>query len=183
MFFVRGNTSDATDLLRPASTVCSTVIVLADNTNTSNEPDDLDVLLAAHHPRRRVDQPQRLLVRGSGEVGEPPALQRTRADELVVSAEVTGALPAASARTHGLTGVHLRPPHPPRGPGALPGAGAARARRPERAARLEVLKDVHDSLLVGVFVDGGCLINPPSDTLLPADAELLVVRDRPITHA
>ena len=47
---------------------------------------------------------------------------------------------------------------------------------------LEVLKDVHDSLLVGVFVDGGCLINPPSDTLLPAHAELLVVRDRPITH-
>ncbi len=42
------------------------------------------------------------------------------------------------------------------------------------------MKDVHDSLLVGVFVDGGCLLNPPSDTRDPAHAELLVVRDRPI---
>ena len=31
---------------------------------------------------------------------------------------------------------------------------------------LEVLKDVHDSLLVGVFVDGSCLLNPPSNTVL-----------------
>jgi hypothetical protein len=44
------------------------------------------------------------------------------------------------------------------------------------------LKDVHDSLLVGVFVNGSCTINPPSDTVLPADAELLVVRDRPLAQ-
>ena len=32
---------------------------------------------------------------------------------------------------------------------------------------LEVLKDVHDSLLVGVFVDGGCLLNPPTTPCCP----------------
>ena len=80
--------------------------------------------------------------------------ERTHADELVVSAELTGALLAASARTHGLTGVIAdllthpegqelyRVPVPPE----LVGQSVRHA--------LEVLKDVHDSLLVGVFVDG-----------------------------
>ena len=39
VFFVRGNTSDAADLLRAGLERVSTVIVLADNTNTSNDPD------------------------------------------------------------------------------------------------------------------------------------------------
>jgi hypothetical protein len=47
---------------------------------------------------------------------------------------------------------------------------------------MEVLKDVHDSLLVGVFVDGQCLLNPPSDTVIKGNNELLVVRDRPFNH-
>ena len=97
-----------------------------------------------------------------------------------MSAELTGALLAASARTHGLTGVIAdllthpegqelyRVPLPPE----LVDQSARHA--------LEVLKDVHDSLLVGVFVDGRCLINPPNDTVLPAGNELLVVRERPL---
>ena len=77
--------------------------------------------------------------------------ERTHADELVVTAELTGSLLAASARTHGLTGVisdlltHpegqelYRVPVPPE----LTGQSVRHA--------LEDLKDVHDSLLVGVF--------------------------------
>ena len=40
---------------------------------------------------------------------------------------------------------------------------------------LEQLKDVHDSLLVGVFDDGQCIVNPPSTRVIPAGADLLVV--------
>ena len=158
----------------------STVIVLADNTNTSNDPDDLDARSLLTTLAVESINPNAYSCVEVVKSENRQHFERTRADELVVSAEVTGALLAASARTHGLTGVisdlltHpegqelYRVPVPPE----LVDQSARHA--------LEVLKDVHDSLLVGVFVDGGCLINPPSDTLLPADAELLVVRDRPI---
>ena len=81
--------------------------------------------------------------------------ERTHADELVVSAELTGSLLAASARTHGLTAVIAdllthpegqelyRVPVPPE----LVGRSA-------RDARVDDLKDQYDSLLVGVFIDG-----------------------------
>ncbi len=48
---------------------------------------------------------------------------------------------------------------------------------------LEVLKDDYDSLLVGVFVDGRCVLNPPGGAPLGVDTELLVVRDRPVDAA
>ena len=103
--FVRGNTSDAADLLRAGLERVSTVIVLADNTNSSNEPDDLDArsLLttlavesingAAYSCVEVVKSENR------------QHFERTHADELVVSAEVTGAPLAAPACTHGLTAV------------------------------------------------------------------------------
>ena len=81
----------------------------------------------------------------------------------MVSDELTGALLAASARTHGLTSVIAdllthpegqelyRVPVPPE----LAGQTVRHA--------LEVLKDLHDSLLVGVFTDGQCRLNPPGD--------------------
>ena len=158
------------------------MIVLADNTNASNDPDDLDArsLLTTLAVESINGDAYSCVEVVKSENRQH--FERTRADELVVSAELTGALLAASARTHGLTAVisdlltHpegqelYRVPVPPE----LVGQTVRHA--------LEVLKEVHDSLLVGVFVDGHCLINPPSGTLLPADAELLVVRDRPITH-
>ena len=97
-----------------------------------------------------------------------------------MSAELTGSLLAASARTHGLTAVIAdllthpegqelyRVPLPPE----LVGQSARHT--------LEVLKDHYDSLLVGVFINGRCLVNPPNDTALPAGDELLVVRERPL---
>ena len=106
--------------------------------------------------------------------------ERTHADELVVTAELTGSLLAASARTHGLTGVIAdllthpegqelyRVPVPPE----LAGQSVRHA--------LEDLKDVHDSLLVGVFTNGTCTLNPPGTTVLTGGDELLVVRARPI---
>src|SRR5262249_36976686 len=108
--------------------------------------------------------------------------ERTHADELVVSAELTGALLAASARTHGLTDVIADLlTHPE-------GQELYRIPLPpelvEQTTRygLEVLKDHHQSLLVGVFVDGRCQVNPPNDTVLRAGNELLVVRERPLAE-
>jgi voltage-gated potassium channel len=178
--FVRGTPSSGDDLLRAGVDRVSTVIVLADSSNASEEPDDLDA--------------RSLLTTLAVESINPAAyscvevirsenrqhFERTHADELVVTAELTGSLLAASARTHGLTGVisdlltHpegqelYRVPVPPE----LTGQSVRHA--------LEDLKDVHDSLLVGVFTDGNCTLNPPGTTVLTRDDELLVVRARPI---
>ena len=49
---------------------------------------------------------------------------------------------------------------------------------------LEQLKDMHESLLVGVFdAHGRCTVNPPSATVIGAGSELLVVRERPFDGA
>ena len=178
--FVRGTPSSGDDLLRAGVDRVSTVIVLADASNASEEPDDLDA--------------RSLLTTLAVESINPAAyscvevirsenrqhFERTHADELVVTAELTGSLLAASARTHGLTGVIAdllthpegqelyRVPVPPE----LTGQSVRHA--------LEDLKDVHDSLLVGVFTDGSCTLNPPGTTVLTPADELLVVRARPI---
>ena len=178
--FVRGTPSSGDDLLRAGVDRVSTVIVLADSSNASEEPDDLDA--------------RSLLTTLAVESINPAAyscvevirsenrqhFERTHADELVVTAELTGSLLAASARTHGLTGVIAdllthpegqelyRVPVPPE----LAGQSVRHA--------LDDLKDVHDSLLVGVFTDGSCTLNPPGPTVLTQADELLVVRARPI---
>ena len=45
---------------------------------------------------------------------------------------------------------------------------------------LEQMKDVHDSLLVGVYDGNSCRVNPPSNSVISQGADLLVVRERPI---
>ena len=178
--YIRGNPSTADDLMRAGLERVSTVIVLADGTNGSDDPDDLDA-------RSLLTTLAVEAINGSAyscvEVIKSENRQhfeRTHADELVVSAELTGSLLAASARTHGLTAVITdllthptgqelyRVPTPPE----LAGQSVRHA--------LEVMKDVHDSVLVGVFAGGECTLNPPGTTLLASDNELLVVRERPI---
>ncbi len=178
--FVRGNPSSGDDLRRAGIERVSTVIVLADNTNSSNEPDDLDArsLLTTLAVESINGDAYSCVEVVKSENRQH--FERTKADELVVSAELTGALLAASARTHGLTDVIAdllthpegqelyRVPVPPE-----------LADQSVRHA-LEVLKDVYDSLLVGVFTNGKCTLNPPANTVLDAGNELLVVRERPI---
>ena len=69
-------------------------------------------------------------------------------------------------------------------PGRAPGR-TWRIKPPEVAGQtvrfaLEQMKDVHDSLLVGVYDGDRCNVNPPSSPVIPTGADLLVVRERPI---
>ena len=93
------------DLHRAGLERVSTVIVLADDSNVSNEPDDLDARSLLTTLAVESINPDAYscveVIKSENRVH----FERTHADELVVSAELTGALLAASARTHGLTGV------------------------------------------------------------------------------
>ena len=168
------------DLLRAGLDRVSTVIVLADASNASDEPDDLDARSLLTTLAIESINPDAYSCVEVIRSENRQHFERTNADELVVSAELTGSLLAASARTHGLTAVIAdllthpegqelyRVPVPPE----IAGQTVRHA--------LEELKDVHDSLLVGVFTDGSCTVNPPGTTVLAPDDELLVVRARPI---
>jgi voltage-gated potassium channel len=177
--FIRGNPSNTDDLQRAGIMAASTVIVLADDANSSNDPDDLDArsLLTTlaveslnHDAYSCVE-----VVKSENR----QHFERTRANELVVSAELTGSLLAASAVTHGLTGVVADLLTHPEGeefyrvpvPLELVGRTARDA--------LVALKDGADSTLVGIFADGTCTVNPPGAQVIAGTDELLVVRSRP----
>lgn len=106
--------------------------------------------------------------------------QRTNANELVVSAELTGALLASSAKTHGLSrfiGDLITHPE-----GAEFYAVDTPPRFADKAfgAVVAEMKARHDYLLVAVGnATEGYRINPPSDTVVPAGSRLLVVATRP----
>jgi voltage-gated potassium channel len=181
--FVRGNPSDAQDLARAGLARVSTVIVLADGSNASMDPDDLDArsllttlaIESIHGDAYTCVE----VVRSENR----QHFERTRADELVVSAEITGALLAASARTHGITGVIADLLTHPEGQELYRIAAPPETVGQTVRHAMEVLKDVHDSLLVGLFTDGGCKVNPPGSTVIAPGAELLVVRERPTDRA
>ena len=179
--FIRGNPSSGDDLNRAGLEHVSTVIVLADESNISNAPDDVDArsLLTTlavetinHDAYSCVE-----VIRSENRVH----FERTHADELVVSAELTGALLAASARTHGLSAVIADLLTHPEGQELYRVPLPPELVNQSTRHALEVLKDQYESLLVGVFVDDRCLVNPPNDTVLQAGNELLVVRERPLT--
>jgi voltage-gated potassium channel len=181
--FVRGNPSSDADLRRAGLDRVSTVIVLADASNASDDPDDLDARSLLTTLAMECINPAAYSCVEVVKSENRQHFERTKADELVVSAELTGALLAAAARTHGLTAVIADLLTHPEGqelyripvPPELAGQTVRHA--------LERLKDVHDSLLVAVFENGHCAVNPPSNSIIAADAELLVVRERPLDQA
>jgi voltage-gated potassium channel len=178
--FIRGNPSSADDLGRAGLERVSTVIVLADESNISNEPDDVDARSLLTTLAVETINPHAYscveVIKSENRVH----FERTHADELVVSAELTGSLLAAAARTHGLTAVIADLLTHPEGQELyripLPVELANQSTR----YALEVLKDHYDSLLVGVFLNGKCTVNPANDTVLVPGSELLVVRERPL---
>jgi len=178
--FVRGNPSSAVDLERAGIGSVSTVIVLADDSNLSNEPDDVDARSLLTTLAVESINPGAYSCVEVVKSENRQHFERTHADELVVSAELTGSLLAASARTHGLSAVISDLLTHPEGQELyrvpLPPELVDQTTR----HALEILKDLYNSLLVGVFIDGRCMVNPPNETLLPLGSELLVVRDRPL---
>jgi hypothetical protein len=134
---------------------------------------------SAHDARHRVHQRGGVLLRRGRETENRQHFERTRA-ELVVSAELTGALLAAAARTHGLAAVIADLLTHPEGQELYRVPAPPEVAGQTVRSALEQMKDVHESLLVGVYDGDQCSFNPPSNTVIPDGADLLVVRERPI---
>lgn len=178
--FIKGNPTTAEDLVRAGIERADGAIVVADATATTNDPDDLDArTLVTVLAIETLNHDCYTCV----EVIKPenrPHFDRAKADEMVVSAEMTGALLASSSKTHGLSRIVTNllthpedmefyrqevPPH-------LVGKTIQET--------VSLVKSRHDALLVGMFgTDGTPVVNPPAERVLQAGEALLVVAASP----
>lgn len=178
--FVNGNPTSSEDLLRAGIDRAETAIILADDTSTSSTADEIDantllttLAVEALNPTCHTCVE---VIRSENRAH----FERTKADELVVSAELTGALLASSARTHGLSRIIADLITHPAGAEFYtinPPAEMVGRSFPEAVAEF---KQRHDMLLVGMVTSSGeYQLNPPSQTSLPGEGKLLVIASGP----
>ena len=174
--FLRGDPSDTEDLLRAGIDRASTAIILADESNKAAGDHDRDArslltCLAIESINPDVYSCVEVIKSANRE-----HFQRTRVNEMVVSAELTGALLAGSAVQHGLSRlVGDLVTHPD-------GQEFYRLAVPDDMAgtsfcdALGPIKQRYDAMLVG-FVNGDDAydVNPPAQRPLNADDVLLVI--------
>lgn len=174
--FIRGDPADADDLHRAGLPACSTAIILADESDPTSTAGDKDARTLLTCLAVESISPD---VYSCVEVVRSENRQhfaRTRVNEMVVSAELTGALLGASARTRGLSRlVTDLVTHPAgqefyrmRAPDDLVGATMSQA--------LGRIKDQFDALLIGfVNADNESFDLNPAGTRTIAAADVLLV--------
>ena len=178
--FIRGNPTSTEDLRRAGVERAEGAIVVADATSTSSAADDMDARTLLTVLAIETLNPNCYTCVEVVRSENRQHFARAKADELVVSAEMTGALLASSAKTHGLSRLVSDLLTHPEGmefyrvnlPPSLVGRTVGEA--------IRLLKAQHDTLLVGVFgPDGAAEVNPPADRQLIATDALLVIATAP----
>jgi voltage-gated potassium channel len=177
--FISGNPSDVDDLIRAGIADAGTAIVLADESNSPASDSDRDARTLLTCLALESVNPDCYSCVEVVRSENRDHFSRTRADELVVSAELTGALLASSARTHGLSAVVSDLlTHPE-------GSEFYHLPVPDAVATMTVreaigwVKDNLDAMLIGVGRVGQRFeLNPPASRLLRTDELLLVVAPR-----
>jgi voltage-gated potassium channel len=174
--FLRGDPSDETDLLRAGIDRCSMAIVLADESTPAASDAERDArtlftVLAIETVNAEAYSCVEVIRSDNRR-----HFANTRANELVISGEVTGALLAGSASNPGLSRLVTNlVTHPEDQEFYRVPVPADLVGRPVAEA-LVTLKQQRDALLVAIVrgMDDYHL-NPPMDRVLAADEQLLVI--------
>ena len=176
--FIRGSTSDHHTLERANLPGADTAIILADESHAGLGPDERDAMTLLTTLAVETLNPQ---VHTCVEVIRSENVhhfQRAKADEVVVSAELTGNLLATAAVTHGISHVVADLTGHAEGnefysvdaPSSLAGGSFATA--------MERLKREGDAILIGVARNGHDYdLNPPADRTIEAGDRLLVIAE------
>ena len=174
--FIRGKPTSAEDLTRAGVCRAQCAIILADESDPGASPDDIDARTLLTTLAVESVNPSCYTCVEVIRSENRDHFQRTKADELVVSAELAGALLAGSATTHGLSrlvsdlvthpeGTEFYRIKPPKDVVGLRFADAMR-----------VMKEDHDAVLLAVFNgDGSYKINPDKEHTLDAEHDVLVI--------
>lgn len=176
--FIAGDPTDAADLMRAGIDRADTAILLADESTQSSDADRDARTLLTCLAIESVNRPCYTCV----EVVRSENRQhfaRTEANELVVSAELTGALLASSARSHGMSSIVTDLLTHPEGAELyavdIP-AELAGVRIRDAVAEVKVRLD---AMLVGFAPPAGSFaLNPAADDVLPDGGRLLLVAAR-----
>lgn len=178
--FISGDPSNEADLKRANIEQAVTAIILADNSYAGIDVEDMDaktllVVLAVEHLAPDVYTCVEIIHSHNRH-----HFNRTKADELLVSGKLTGALLAHSAATHGLSKVIDELV-------SFPGGNefywtpvtAALVGHPFHEA-LSMLKQSHEAVPVAVKAQGlkNFIVNPPSDYVLEQGDALLVISEQ-----
>jgi voltage-gated potassium channel len=173
--FVRGSTSNAEDLMRAGIDRATTAIILADTSNPGADSDDVDAKTLLTTLAVESLNPDCYTCVEVIRSENRQHFQRTNADELVVSAELTGALLASSAVTHGLSHVITDLLTHPQGNEFYQVGVPAEIAGKTFAEAMGILKDTYDCIPMAVTSDNGWQINPPKDQVIQEGARLLVI--------
>lgn len=178
--FVAGSPTNAEDLVRAGIERASTAILLADETATNDTADDVDARTLLTALAVESLNPTCYTCVEVVRSANRPHFERTRADELIVSAELTGALLAGAAKTRGLSRFVADLVTHPEGaefyavdvPATLVGVRFDQA--------VERLKRDHDVLAVAVAPSAAAYeINPPGERIVGEGERLLVIANTP----
>jgi voltage-gated potassium channel len=179
--FLRGDPSDEVDLRRAGIEYVDTAIILADDSNPSSSDGDRDARTLLTCLAVESINPDCYSCAEVIRSENRQHFSRTRVNELVVSAELTGALLASAATTHGVTQlVTDLLTHPV-------GHEFYRMVPPQEIVGMTVgdalgpLKRSHDATLVAMLSEGVRYdINPAVDRVIRAGDALLVIAAQPI---
>jgi len=174
--FIRGDPSDEDDLRRAGIDLCTIAIVLADESTPAATDAERDARTLFTVLAIETVNPDAYSCVEVIRSENKRHFANTHANELVISAEVTGALLAGSARNPGLSRVVTNlVRHPEDQEFYRIDVPADLVGQPVSAA-LVALKERFDALLVGI-VRGmdDYVLNPPMDRALAADERLLVI--------
>jgi voltage-gated potassium channel len=173
--FISGDPTNAHDLERAGIPRARTAIVLADNSYPDIDAEDMDARSLLATLAVESMNPDCYTCVEVIHSKNRDHFKRTKADELVVSAKLTGALLANSAVAHGLSRIVGDLLTFPKGsefywmviPASLDGVGFTDA--------LQILKERLDAIPVAVDENGTYVTNPPADHRLRAGTRLLVI--------
>ena len=180
--FIKGNPTTTDDLRRAGVERADCAILVADETATDSAAEDRDARTLITVLAVEALNPACYTCVEVVRKENRGHFRRAKADELVVTAEVTGALLASSATVHGLSYLMSDLLTHPEGmefhrvdvPPSMVGQTVQDVIGP--------LKAEHDALFVGVFGAGSsAAVNPPGDRKLAAGDALLVISEaRPV---
>jgi voltage-gated potassium channel len=172
--WIRGNPTSGEDLLRAGVDRADTAIILADQTAAGTEDADAKTLLTTLAVESINPNCYTCVEVIKSENRQH--FERTKADELVVSAELTGALLASSAITHGLSRVVTDLITHPVGNEFYEMTAPEDVVGKTFGAAVSHLKESHDCIAMAVSKNGSDYeINPPRDRTIGEADRLLVI--------
>jgi voltage-gated potassium channel len=173
--FVHGHPSHTDDLHRAGIENASTAIILADEGGQLS-PWDSDAKTILRTLAVEALNPACYVVVEVLKAENRQHFERTKADELIITSAITGALLASAAVTHGISRVVTDLLTHPAGNEFYSVVTPAQIVGMTFGEALGELKSSHNSLLIGLSDrDGSYHLNPPENQIIESSGKLLVI--------